>query len=178
MLGALAKETFVPLAGVFTFGWWLSSQRRASDRMRKLFWGTAMIITGIVTIIITRLAISATLGGGHSLDVALRGLGVLSQSNPGPGYLSRLGTALSSRSFWYVFIWLLPLGIAGLRRLPRTWVIASVASAVIALVLGLYRNIEGNLARPIFDVLGPMLSLSAAIWLSRSLVERETLRVD
>jgi hypothetical protein len=46
-----------------------------------------------------------------------------------------------------------------------------------ALVLGLLRNIEGNVARPIFDVMGPMLSLAAAIWLSGTL-GRNSLRVD
>jgi len=48
----------------------------------------------------------------------------------------------------------------------------------LALLLGLYKNIEGNVARPIFDVMGPMLSLSASIWLSRVLGETNSLRVD
>jgi hypothetical protein len=56
-------------------------------------------------------------------------------------------------------------------------VAATVASGL-ALMLGLYKNIEGNVARPIFDVLGPLLSLSAAIWLSRGGGKNNSLRVE
>ncbi|HXM34639.1 MAG TPA: DUF2079 domain-containing protein [Pyrinomonadaceae bacterium] len=184
--GALAKETFVPLAGVFTLGWWLSIQREQSDRGSKLFWATAMFGLGIIAIIISRLSITAsfdnpgTLAGSGGISAIAGGVaeGGLFLSNPGPGYLSRLTTTLSSRTFWYVFVWLLPLGLAGLKRLPRPWVIAAGVGGVLALGLGIYRNIEGNVARPIFDVMGPMLSLSAAIWLSRSPGENNSLPVD
>ena len=182
--GALAKETFVPLAGVFTFVW-LSSQRKASDRGSKLFWATAMVTIGIAVIIISHLSISTSFdnpgasAGGGGISAVFGGLDDLAfQSNPGPGYLSRLINTLSSRSFWYVFVWLLPLGLFGLRRLPRAWVIAAIVGGVLALALGLYRNIEGNVARPIFDVMGPMLSLSAAIWLSRAHGKNNSLPVD
>jgi hypothetical protein len=142
-----------------------------------------MVIVGVGAIVVSRLFITGTSsspltsGGGNDLYVRFGGLALL-QSNPGPGYLSRLIRALSSRSFWYVFIWLLPLGLAGIKRLPRAWVIASIVGAAMALIMGVYRNIEGNMARPLFDVLGPMLSLSVALWLSRSLLEPRALRAD
>ena len=185
--GALAKETFVPLAGVFTLAWWLSSQRKASDRGTKLFWVTAMVVLGIVAIIISRLSITASFdspgistgtGGMSTVAGVFSARGLVFQSNPGPGYLSRLISTLSSRTFWYVFVWLLPLGLIGLRRLPRAWVLAAIVGGVLALVLGLYKNIEGNVARPIFDVMGPMLSLSAAIWLSGKPGTSKSLRAD
>ena len=185
LFGALAKETFVPLATAFTLAWWLTAQRKAGDRGTKLFWATAMVILGIVTIIISRISFLASFAGPGSaigsggISAVAGGVGDLAlQSNPGPGYLSRIINTFSSRTFWYVFVWLLPLGLIGLRRLPRAWVIAAAVGGVLALLLGLYKNIEGNVARPIFDVMGPMLSLSASIWLSRALGETNSLRVD
>jgi hypothetical protein len=67
-----------------------------------------------------------------------------------------------------VFLWLLPLGLPRLTQLPKPWVTAALASALVALALGIYRDIGGNLARPLFDVMGPVLSLSAALWLGKS----------
>lgn len=186
VFGALAKETFVPLAGVFTLGWWLSSQRKTNDRGKKFLWVSAMVIFGIGALIISRVSITASFSPGMAagtggISAVAGGFsvgGLAFQSNPGPGYLSRLISTLSSRTFWYVFVWLLPLGLVGLRRLPRAWVIAALAGGVLALVLGLYKNVEGNVARPIFDVMGPMLSLAAAIWLCRTPGTTESLRAD
>lgn len=185
VFGALAKETFVPLAAVFTLAWWLSSQGKESDRGTKVFWATAMVILGIVTIVISRISFTAGFSSGASagtggISAVVGGISEagLFQSNPGPGYLSRLITVPSSRSFWYVFVWLLPLGLVGIRRLPRAWVIAATAGGMLALGLGLYKNIGGNVARPVFNVMGPMLSLSASIWLSRTLGATNSLRVD
>lgn len=185
LFGALAKETFVPLAGVFTLGWWLSSRRKISDRGAKLFWTTAMVIVGTATIVVSRF--SFVTGDGPLSCAGRRGISFVAGgmadiglffTNPGPGYLSRLINTLLSRTFWYVFVWLLPLSLPGLKRLPRAWVIAGVLGGVLALGFGLYKNIEGNVARPIFDVMGPMLSLSASIWLSRALGAANSLRVD
>lgn len=185
LFGSLAKETFVLLGGVFTIGW-LLGQRKESYRGTKVFWATAMVIVGIVAIMISHLSLtsfnsSGTSAGGGGISSAVGGLagpGQLFQSGPGPGYLSRLINALSSRTFWYVFIWLLPLGAVGLKRLPRAWVVAASAGGLLALTLGLYKNIEGNVARPIFDVMGPILSLSASIWLCRTLGAPDSLRSD
>ncbi|MDQ2854820.1 MAG: hypothetical protein M3R68_00705, partial [Acidobacteriota bacterium] len=48
------------------------------------------------------------------------------------------------------------------------WVLASICSALTALALGVYRDIGGNVARPLFDVMGPLLSLSAALFLAET----------
>ena len=167
LFGALAKETFVPLAGIFAIVWWLSAQRKQKDRWPKLMWVATMVGVGILAIVFSRLSIIANFNHPGISVVAggFAGGDILSVRNPGPGYFSRLVTVLSSRSFWYVFIWLLPLGMVGLRRLPRAWVFASILSGVAALALGLEKNIGGNVARPIFDVMGPLLSLSTAMLL-------------
>lgn len=176
LFGALAKETFVPLAGVFSFAWWLTSQRRISDRGMRLFWVTALVVVGAATIIVSQIlltasiAISRTPTGTGGITVVAGGVsaGLELTGIASSGYLARLYSALFSRTFWYVFVWLLPLGALGVKRLPRAWLIAAVAGAGLALGLGLYRHIDGNVARPIFDVMGPLLSLAAAIWLTRT----------
>lgn len=188
VLGALAKETFVPLAAVFTFAWWLTVRRHASNRKAKLIWATTMAVLGAFVLIISRVsgtfsAISdprgiSTGAGGISFVAGGIAEGQLFQTNPGAGYLARPIIIFSSSAFWYVFVWLLPLGLAGIRRLPRAWLIAATVAAALALAMGLYKNIGGNVARPLFDVLGPLLSLSAAIWLSRALGTPNSLRAD
>jgi hypothetical protein len=75
---------------------------------------------------------------------------------------------VSSHEFLYVFGWLLPLGAVRLGCLPRPWVLASTAAALVALVLGASVDAHGNVARAMFDVAGPMLSLSVAMLIGRT----------
>jgi hypothetical protein len=82
------------------------------------------------------------------------------------GLLAGLRECLLNHTFWYVFIWLLPLGIMRLRRLPRPWVLASAVAFFGALALGAYNNAAGNTTRALFNVAGPILSLSVAIFLA------------
>jgi hypothetical protein len=74
---------------------------------------------------------------------------------------------ITNRSFWFVFVWLLPLGLPGLGGLPKPWVRASLCAALGALLLGAYHGSEGNVARAMFNAAGPVLSLAAAISLKR-----------
>jgi hypothetical protein len=185
LFGALAKETFVPLSTAFIAAWWIASRRPAIGRTRKLLFTAAMIMLGVVVLIVPRTGVLTSYAPEGSMGTAgitaVAGgvsCGTLFQTNPGPGYLSRLANTFSSRTLLYVFAWLIPLGIAGIKRLPRPWVVAASVASGLALLLGLYKNIEGNVARPIFDVLGPLLSLSAAIWLSRDYGKNNTLRVE
>lgn len=74
--------------------------------------------------------------------------------------------SVTNRTFWYVFTWLLPLALVNIRSLPRPWVRACGAAAVVAIVLSAYHNQPqdaGASARALFNIAGPMLSLSAAL---------------
>lgn len=155
LLGALAKETFLPLAGVLALVWWYVEFRKSQDKVRRLLPILAMLLVALTTIIVLR----STIAGGMVLS------DMLAQTHAA-GSSSRLAGVLFSPTFWYVFIWLLPLGLLRLKRLPRSWVYASIFSALTALALGVYRDVGGNVARPMFDVLGPILSLSVAIFLT------------
>jgi len=76
--------------------------------------------------------------------------------------------SLLDRNFWYIFGWLLPLGIWRLRCLPRTWVLASASAAFLALLMNAYYSGQpGTAGRAMFSVGGPILSLSVAVLLCR-----------
>ena len=156
VLGTLAKETFVPLATVFALGWWFVAYRNRPHRWRSLLPIIAMITVMVATVGILR----STIAGNMAIS------DMLEQTHAGSGGFGGRLSVLFSPTVWYVFIWLLPLGAIRLNRLPRPWVLASLLSGVAVLIPGIYRDIGGNLARTLFDVLGPLLSLSAAIWLT------------
>jgi hypothetical protein len=164
LLGALAKETFLPLASVLALVWWYVERKR-DDRAPRLWSIIAMIIAALATVIGLRLAIAGTWASAD----------LVSQTHATSGAFSGFAGVILSRTFWYVFVWLLPLGLVRLNRLPRPWVLASIFSALTALALGVYRDIGGNVARPIFDVFGPILSLSVAILLTRAAVQTQAL---
>ena len=82
-------------------------------------------------------------------------------------YGKTLLRVLTDRSLWYVLGWLLPLGVWRLRWFPRGWVGGSAAAALAAVGLAVYADAAfGALARALFTVAGPLLSLSAAILLT------------
>jgi hypothetical protein len=154
-LGAVAKETFVPIATVFALTWWFVAYRKHAERWRRLVPVLLLILSAAVVMIVLRLIFA------EFIETSA----ILEQTHAsGSGFGGRLGVFFSP-TVWYVFIWLLPLGAISLNKLPRPWVVASILAAVAALILGMYRDIGGNVARPLFSILGPILSLSTAMWL-------------
>ena len=153
--GALAKETFLPFAAVFAIVWWLHAERKYARRL--LGWILAMIASTSITLVLIRLALF-----GHPVWPWQ----IASAMNSRTNFLWSLWNCLSDRSFWYVFVWLLPLGVWRLRSLPRAWVMAALITALVAVFLGAYNNMAGTVARPIFNVIGTMLSLSVAMLIS------------
>ena len=79
---------------------------------------------------------------------------------------------LTDRQFWYIFGWLLPLGALRLNRMPRAWVGASLGRGAAALAMGAWINAGGVAAPAIFNAVGPILSMSAAVFLTAARHER------
>ena len=159
ILGALAKEIFIPLAGVLAFVWWLTAFRRGALRLSRLAWLGVMVAAGFATL---ALVMSQVEPGSTPMNFAV---GRWSSSGSGYFYLSGLLRCLFSRETLYAFGWLLPFGVWRLGRLPKTWVLGSTCAALAACVLGAYDDALGNYIRAVFSAIGPLLSLSAAILL-------------
>jgi uncharacterized membrane protein len=159
VLGALAKETFVPMAAVLAFGWWLLASRRGAFKISQLAWTGAMVASGFVTL--TFLMSRGPSPYSPFSFAASRWV----QSDSSYFYLSSLYRCLIAREFLFTFGWLLPLGVWRLGRLPKTWVMGSTCAALAALAMGAYDDALGNAARAVFSASGPLLSLSVSLLL-------------
>ena len=158
ILGALAKETFVPLSAVLALAWWLTAFRRGAFKLSQLAWVAAMAAIGLATL--TFLMSRGT--ERYSLITF-----AASRYDPRAGnlYLSGLVRCLVAREFLFTFAWLLPLGLFRISRLPKAWVSGSICAALAALAMGAYDDAGGNATRAIFSACGPLLSLSVSVFL-------------
>ena len=155
--GVLNKETLMPIAAVFSVVWWSVVEHPPGRRVVRLGWIAATILLSVATILFVHYALH-----GHVVwpwEIA-------SAMNLSYNYLFALLRCISDRSFWYIFAWLLPLGLWRLKFLPRPWVLASTCTALTVLALGAYSDMGGTVGRPIFSILGPLLSLSTAMLLT------------
>ncbi len=156
-LGALTKESFIPFSMVFTAAWWFAVRKTLASPARSLVW---IIISSVVSLA-TMTGLQWWIGGRFLSPVEF---GVALHGNH--EYLRHFASSLWDRNFWYIFLWLLPLGIPNLRRFPKSWLIPTGAASVMAFVLdGYYGGAPGTVGRALFSVAGPLLSLSAASYL-------------
>lgn len=163
LLGAMAKETFVPFSVVLAFTWWLTAG--AKRKQSEFMWIAALAIVGLTTVMLIRTAIAGEVRWPWNIAAEAR--------VPG-NFLVAVWHCLTEKSFWYVFGWLIPLGIWRLRYFPRPWLISSIAACVIAVLLGGYINAGGTIGRSTFDIIGPLLSLSVALLLVETLESAQT----
>ena len=159
ILGALAKETFAPLSVLLVFGWWLAEPERARHRIARLGWIAALGLTSIATVTATM----SSLAGGLVLPWQFA-----ATMRANSGFFTGLRGCLVDHTFLYTFVWLIPLGLLRIRQMPRTWVTAISMAFFGALFLGAYNNAGGNTTRALFNIAGPLLSLSAAVALTGS----------
>ncbi|OLE51356.1 MAG: hypothetical protein AUG51_22915 [Acidobacteria bacterium 13_1_20CM_3_53_8] len=160
LLGPLAKETFLPFSAVFMLAWWMAERHTSEARVKRFFWIAAAICLSFLSLLIVRLVVL-----GHLVwpwQIAM-------EMNEHVNFFAGLWSCLSDQSFWYVFIWLLPLGVWRLNRWPRPWVVATIATATLVLIFGAYNNMHGSVGRPVFNVAAPLLSLSTALLLTEFL---------
>lgn len=156
VLGGLAKQSFVPFGTIFAVTWWLAAERPAK-RYGRLLWVAALAVASAATVMLVERAVAGQTMAPWTLAGAW---------DEGGGYLVNLLRCVKDQQFWYAFVWLLPLGVWRLGRLPRPWVAASLATGAVALALGSYADLTGTVNRPLFTVVGPVLTISAALWLA------------
>lgn len=158
VLGALGKETLVPYSIVVTVVWWFVSR----DRERwKLLEKAAVISTGMValaTVVAVQSIISGHVVWPWEFAASVRG---------DSGHLRAFVGNIVDRNFLYGFCWLLPVGVMRLNRLPRPWIAACGAAALADYFLVAYHSAApGAAVRSLFSISGPLLSLSAAMYLA------------
>ena len=161
ILGALAKETFVPFSVLLSFTWWLIERRANKTHSNELLWVVLLAVIGLTTVS----AVHSAIANQFRWPWQIAG-----QAQAPGNFFVALWHCLTERSFWYVFGWLIPLGLWRLKYFPKPWVIAAGITALFAIMLGAYSNAGGTVARATFNITGPLLSLSVALLISRSSV--------
>lgn len=153
IVGALGKETSIPLTFAFCAAWCLRLAMTKSAP-RALYVATAaLLVVQVATITVVGMALTGAMLLPWQHVTAIRRL----------PFVPALIGSVFNREMLYAFLWVLPLGLFRLRRLPSEWLIAGGASFLVALGMGVWFGVTGNVSRPAFNAVGPVLSLSAAI---------------
>lgn len=156
IIGSLAKETFVPLAGSLALIYWVAAEAPRDRRIIQFAWVISMGLGGLITVITIMSLIT-----GH----LVLPWDIVEQFHGPHNMFYNILSCLSDKNLWYVFIWLLPLGLIKLRYFPKPLLYACFGSAGIALILGGWADAKGNLSRPLFETIGPLLTMSLAYFL-------------
>jgi hypothetical protein len=156
MFGTAGKETFFPISVAFVAGWMLPSLRaRRIDRGLL----SAAVVLGVLGLAVTTTLLSMKMG---SLVWPWTFAHDLGSNNPHPTFAGGLFGVVANRDIWYVFLWILPLGLWHVRSMPVEWRSAVVAACALVLLLGAYDDSGPNIDRPLFSIAAPLLVLSAA----------------
>jgi len=157
ILGATAKESFVPFLIVFTLAWWLSSRKSMHAPKPAAAWIVSSWLAALAALALVQWTITHAFRSPLRFGLDLRG------DTP---YFAHVLNSFRDRNFWYIFVWLLPLSLVRLDRLPRDWRIATTATCAAAFALDAYYGGQpGTIGRALFTIAGPLLSASAALLL-------------
>jgi hypothetical protein len=159
VLGALTKESFVPFSIVMVGTWGLLAKPFGQRRRQHDFCFAALVVAELAAIVALQSTVLGRLVWPWNFAAGLN-----SHSNHAMNFLA----SLSDKDSWYILIWVLPLGLMRIRRFPRPWIWAAAVAAILALVLNAYHTLpgaEGGVGRYVFNVAGPLLSLSTARFL-------------
>ena len=158
LIGTVAKESFLPFSVAIMIAWCIRSGKRD---WRIAVWIAITTVVELATLVILQSSVSGHMVSPWSF--------LFSMSSP-TGHMANLWNSLIDRNSWYVLIWLLPLGIAGWKRMPHDWTAATEVGIALAILLNAYHSTVGGggggLGRYVFNISGPLLSLSAAIFLA------------
>jgi len=155
ILGALSKETFLPVGSLIIGIWWLyESFIDRKINYKNLFHIIFFVLISSVVVIALK-------------SYALDKLTLLVEFSEGMRTslsfsFDRILVAL--RRFSYAYIWLLPLSLFRINLLPRPWLISAVLASIMIFLMGWWIGASGAaISRYMFNMLGPLLSISIAI---------------
>ncbi len=155
ILGATAKESFVPFLIVFTLAWWLSSRKLMRSSSAAAAWIAASWLAALASLTTVQWSIAHVFRSPLRFGLGLRG---------DTAYLAHFLGSFRDRNLWYIFIWLLPLSLLKLKQFPRSWRVATAATSVTAFALdAYYGGAAGAIGRALFSIAGPLLSASVAL---------------
>lgn len=156
-LGALTKESFVPLSIIFTLAWWMTARKNLDSPWRNALWIASSSLSSVLAIAIIHWRVAGEI---------ISPIAFAKDFHRNQAYLGHFASSLWDRNLLYIFAWLLPMALPKLRKFPRSWLIPTAAAAAIVFVLdSYYAAAPGTVGRELFSVAGPILSLSAATFL-------------
>lgn len=157
MASALVRETTPIFMGVYLISWWFLQRVLLKDQNSKgIFYWLFAIVLGVMAIYLIKFIVGGDPYAGHEFS-----LEILSQV---PG---RLIDLVKSKTLIYTFSYLLPIGLLGIKQVPKALVVSSCCMGAAAILLGAYGGIGSNISRPLFNTMGPMLIISSTMFLGK-----------
>ena len=157
ILGATAKESFVPFLIVFTLAWWLAARKSLRNSTQSAVWIVASWLAALATLTTVQWAITHVFRSPLRFGLDLHG---------NTAYLAHFFASFRDRNLWYIFFWLLPLSHLRIKRMPHAWKIATAATCLTAFALDAYYGGQpGTIGRALFTIAGPLLTASVALLL-------------
>jgi len=158
---ALSKESFIPISTIFAVTWLVADDPR--KRKKKVLAALLMAILGLATVSVLHSVID------HSLVLPWN---ILSDEHAEGSVAISLFHVVAAWNLWMTIVWL-PFVFLAAKYVPKEWRWAALAAAVTAVVLFVYNDpgpdparptlSGGNVARPLFDVIGALLAVSFAL---------------
>ena len=140
---------------VFTLSWWLYSRKTLHKVWGAGAWIVGSWFTALASVALVQWKIRGIFESPARFGVEMHG---------NTAYLHHFLSTLGDRNLWYVFFWLLPLGLVKLNKFPRSWLLATAMTGVTVFVLDTYFGADpGSVGRAMFSVAGPLLSGSVAV---------------
>jgi len=161
-VAGLTKETFIPMGFVFAGTWVLSES--SAERVKKVLAVVAMAVVGLITVLVVRSSIDHVM-------VLPWDIVALERSAEG-GFIHNLLRAGTEWNLWLTIIWI-PFVFFAAKYIPKEWYRGALAAAVVTIALSAWNDAgpaagrsvvsAGNVARPLFDVVGPLFAIAFAL---------------
>lgn len=155
-VAAVGKETSIPLLCVFCVSWCVVLYATGKAAKRPFLAVGAMIVSQFVAVVAVQSMVRGRLVGPSDFVIGTRKLEIVAHHPL---------ASLFNHEMGFAFAWLLPLSLFRLGRLPRSWVLSSVAAAITAVIISVWFGAQGNTARPTYSALAPLLLVSCALFI-------------